>query len=234
MKLIQCQLRLLIVTLLVSAILLTSCGGSSDSDINYVALGASDATGVGADPINRGYVYVISKSLNDKGKSTKLTNLGIPSARIHLIGEAARGITRIENPDLITIFVGANDLNGGDSAASFEAELDGMLDHLVGNTDAFIVIATLPDLTQLPSVIDKPNPNVTKATLAAYNDAILNQAAKYNAAIADLRSLKNTGDVTASDGFHPNNEGYQKIADVFLGVIEPRFLTTRSATLNAN
>jgi lysophospholipase L1-like esterase len=140
-----------------------------------------------------------------------------------VIHEAADGITRIDHPDLITIFVGANDMSKGADVAGFQSELDAILAHLHDSTDAFIVIGTLPDLTQLPSNLANPNPDVTEARVAQFNDVILNEAAKFDVAVADLRTIPNTGDITASDGYHPNNEGYARIAAVFLSIIDPHF-----------
>lgn len=201
-------------------IVLSGCGGGSDADVQYVALGASDATGAGANPITNGYVYLIRDSITSRGTSVNLVNLGIPGAKIHLILEEAKGITRFEQPSLVTIFVGANDLSAGADVTGFQSDLDAMLSHLYSDTDAFIVIGTLPDLTQLPSNIESTSINVTKARVDQFNDAILNEAAKFNAKVADLRLIPNSGDITANDGFHPNNKGYELIAAEFLKIID--------------
>ena len=52
--------------LLLSAVSLSACAGPRDRPIEfvYLALGASDATGVGAVPLTEGYVYLIKRDLD--------------------------------------------------------------------------------------------------------------------------------------------------------------------------
>jgi lysophospholipase L1-like esterase len=106
-----------------------------NSTINYSAIGASDALGIGSSlecfpfvecPNGRGYVQVATRELRSRGFIVNLTNLGIPTAvisrRLQDLG-AQHGQTRagnfIEqeapfvapNSTLVTIFTGANDVN---------------------------------------------------------------------------------------------------------------------------
>ncbi len=203
---------------------LSACGTSgSDADIQYAALGASDATGIGADPLTNGYVYLIEDNLQARGATTSLTNFGIPTADVDEINRAAQAITRLENPDLITVFTGANDISGGMEAAEFRSELHDMLRHLQDNTDAFIVIGTLPDISKLPAFQENPKESVTSARVAQFNSIIVSEAAEHGVAVADLSDLQNSGELTDSDGFHPNNAGYRRIADRFISVIDAHF-----------
>ena len=82
--------------------LITACASSSDDDdlaegpandlpaVHYVALGASDAFGIGANPITRGYVYRIKDGFEDRGRKVDLLNLGIPTADIPAIKKTAK------------------------------------------------------------------------------------------------------------------------------------------------
>src|ERR671934_1211558 len=56
----------------------------------YLALGASDATGVGALPMTEGYVYLIKRELDTRMAGVALLNLGVPGARVDLIKEQVR------------------------------------------------------------------------------------------------------------------------------------------------
>ena len=224
----------LIISLLV-AILLGGCASSSDRDddratnnqdvIHYLALGASDATGIGAIPLKKGYVYRIKKGLERKGKKVKLTNLGIPTANIGAIEKAtlaamASGVKK----DLVTIWTGANDVIGGDDVVGFENSLENILQNLRKDNSVFIVIMNLPDLTQIKKFREDPDKHVTPKRVTAFNQAITRQANKFNVPIVDF--FKDApGDMLVSkvDGFHPNNDGHQRIADLFLKVILPKF-----------
>src|SRR5215218_9013739 len=68
---------------------LTACGGPREKKIEFVfvALGASDATGVGGVPLTEGYVYLIGRELDRRMPGVFVVNLGVPGARIDLIKE---------------------------------------------------------------------------------------------------------------------------------------------------
>ncbi|HEU4502310.1 MAG TPA: hypothetical protein VFR82_11720, partial [Nitrospira sp.] len=70
-----------------------SCSGAPKErkiEFVYMALGASDATGVGAIPLTEGYVYLINRGLQQRIPGTVLINRGVPGARIDLIKEQVR------------------------------------------------------------------------------------------------------------------------------------------------
>ena len=105
------------------------------NQVDYTAIGASDAIGYGASvvcfpfadcPTGTGYVPVVTRSLQSSGKTVTVLNLGIPGAvigpDIQTIGNAVgQGIVSnfidAEMPfahkasTLITIFAGGNDAN---------------------------------------------------------------------------------------------------------------------------
>ena len=54
-----------------------------------LALGASDATGVGALPLTEGYVFLIKRELDKRVPGVALVNLGVPGARVDLIKQTA-------------------------------------------------------------------------------------------------------------------------------------------------
>jgi lysophospholipase L1-like esterase len=213
-------------TLLVAG--LTACN-NNDADIHYAAIGASDTLGIGANPISEGYVFRIQDGLSDRGKETGLLNLGIPGAGIDEMREIEEPLADRENPDLITVFAGGNDLVGGKSVETFDSQLMGLLDDLRNDTEAFIVIATLPDVTKAPRFIDEPDVDVTTARVNAFNDVILRQAVAHNIPVADLREIDVGSEVTANDGFHPNGDGYEIIANEFLKIIVPHFFSGQAA-----
>ena len=230
------QLKLLLTSLL-TILFVAACASSSDDDdikespanslpaIQYVALGASDAFGIGAEPITRGYVYRIKDGFEDRGRKVNLLNLGIPTADIPAIKKTAKvALKRDKEIDLVTIWTGANDLIAGDDVGDFEEDLEYILSRLRGKSNAFIVIMNLPDLTQIKRFREKPHKRVTTERVTAFNQAITRQANKYKVPIVDFFKAQ-PGDMLVSkkDGFHPNNDGHQKIADLYLQIILPQF-----------
>jgi lysophospholipase L1-like esterase len=201
--------------------LLAGCVSTpAPGEFSYVALGASDAVGIGALPLRRGYVFRIRDALGSRGSDVQLSNLGIPGAQIDDIAAIAR-LTVAARPDLITLWTGANDLIDGDDPEDFEANLERLLDRLRGDTDAVIVIADLPDLTRIPRFRDRPSRAVTTARVRAFNAAILEQADDFDVPVVRLSELDMLEELTSTlDGFHPNNEGHRMIAERFVEVIE--------------
>jgi len=216
----------IIVTLCILQILyITGCGGAGGSSGNtvYVAIGASDATGIGATPITNGYVFRIDSQLDKSCGGTELNNLGIPGATADQIENVELPIAKEIDPEIVTIFVGGNDLTRGRSVESFEVDVRNILSTLKEKTSALVFIANLPDLTQLPRYLESPDSDVTLTRVLAFNDAISRQAQLYGVTVIDLYAAGVNDLLISDDDFHPNNGGHQEIADLFLAQIIPQF-----------
>jgi acyl-CoA thioesterase I len=203
-----------------------------ENEILYMAIGASDAVGIAATPLTNGYVYRIEDKLEDEGKKVQLLNLGIPAANLDTIAQAVRGALRIgAKPDLVTIWVGANDIIDGVDPQQFDRELDDLLGRLQ-DTKAFIAIADIPDLTELPRFRENPIATVTRERISAFNQVIQQRAEKHGAALVRL-SDEPVEDrfVSDLDGFHPNDRGHKRIAELFLAVIEPEVASQLSGLM---
>ena len=225
-----------LLVILSTLLLVAACATTSDDDdikegpandlppVNYLALGASDAFGIGASPITRGYVYRIKDGFEDRGRRVSLLNTGIPTADIPAIKKASKkALKRDVDYDLVTIWVGANDLIGGGKVNEFEEDLASMLARLRDKSKAFVVIMNLPDLTTVKKFREDPDNDVTKKRVDAYNAAITRQANKYKVPIVDFYKAAPGDMLVSKDGFHPNNDGHQKIADLYLKFILPKF-----------
>ena len=207
-------------------VFLSACGGTKERPIQYIylALGASDATGVGALPLTEGYVYLIARELDRQIHGVFLVNLGVPGARIDLIKEQARVAKQLgTKADLVTLWTGANDLVNGDDPKQFQQELRGLLGIVKEHISRTIVVANLPDLTMLPRFRTSPNPSVTPARIEAFNRAIAEETRSAGGALVDLHASPVRDDLVFDvDGFHPNNAGHREISRQFLQVILPK------------
>lgn len=215
--------------ILTSLTFVASGCGSSPRDIAkkdavlYAALGASDAFGVGAQPIGNGYVYRIRAVLDRRIERVSLINLGIPGAEIDRIADSLRVFLRAPaQPDIVTVWTGANDIIGGRLVADFEPALDRMLTRLRADTNAFVAIANIPDLTRLPRFAARPEPTVTAERVRTFNAAIARQAERHEIPVVNLFIQPIESELVSDvDGFHPSNEGHARIAQHFLDVILP-------------
>jgi acyl-CoA thioesterase-1 len=217
------------VLLTIAGLTLAGCGGGAGGiagrdTVLYTALGASDAFGIGAEPISKGYVYRVRDGLDARLKTVNLINLGIPGAEIDRIADSARAFLQARaRPDIVTLWTGANDIIGGRLAADFEPDLGNLLARLRADTEAVIAMANVPDLTRLPRFRLRPEPTVTAERVRAFNEAIARQATRYRVPLVDLFAQPiETELVNDIDGFHPSNEGHARIAQLFLDTLLPR------------
>lgn len=187
----------------------------------YVAMGASDAVGIGAFPLEKGYVYQIRDGLKSRANEVMLYNLGVSGKRIDYIESTELPTAIALQPHVITLWAGPNDLIHGVDAATFEHSLATILMQLRQSTPALIVLANIPDLTILPRFLLDPDSDVTVDRVSAFNLAIARQAEAYAVPLVDLYAggYASNWDYVSLDGFHPSNEGHAKIAELYLEIL---------------
>lgn len=215
---------LYVVGVLITILIFGSCDGelttSSSDSITYIAFGASATLGVGAVPLTNGYVFKIKDELELQFQEVELINHGVLGATIDVIDVQVQDLLATNaNPEIITIWTGSNDVIKGDNPEEFESFLETILLQLTEQTSAFIVIANIPDLTQLPRFIKNPSNEVTLERLDAFNSSIQTQASAFSIPVVDLFAEEITDELVSSDGFHPSNKGHERIAELFLGIV---------------
>lgn len=223
-------------TLIVFTLILIGCdeddfvGG--EDEIVYLAVGASDALGVGAFPDeNDGYVFIIEDELDEAYEEDVdlcgLCLVAIPAAELDQIEDLLDEVLDAGvEPDIVTILVGSNDIIDGVDPEEFESQLRDAIDRILdASPNAFIVMGNVPDLTQLPRFDEGEDSDVTLANIMTFNDIIDEVAADFGILdkVVDLFSEMITADFVADDGFHPSDEGHERIAELFLDVILAEF-----------
>ena len=197
--------------------------------VNYVALGASDAVVVGAtDPNRTAYVPIIISRLP---KDAATLNLGISGETLHqaLTDEMPQAISA--QPTLVTVWLVGNDFKDCVSLQQYGADLNTLLTQLQQQTHAKVFVANAPDFSALPALRAQVGSGSfcgAPATLAS----VRSQAQQWNRVIAaavlahhdTLVDLFNSGlsshpDYISSDGFHPSDQGYLALANLFWSAI---------------
>ena len=214
---------------LVASIQFAGCSASQRQgrDILYLAVGASDALGIGASPLRNGYVYRIRDELEQQTRGdVRLLNLGIPGGSTRDLRQALQLALRREvRPDLVTIWTGANDVISGQAPEDFEKELTAILRELRDKRSSLLVIADIPDLTKSPRFRTQPSPLVTLGRITAFNRVIEKQANAFDVPLVRLFRETITDELVSDiDGFHPSDRGHRLIAQLFLNIILPKLM----------
>ncbi len=190
------------------------------SKLTYVAMGASDTYGVGADdPDMQNWPADLSTLL---GRQVHVINLGVPDIHLHSALGVELPVALDEHPGLVTIWLAVNDLADNVPVASYAHDLDQLLTRLrTALPHARIAVANVPDLTLLPH-FKSYNVQTLRTQVLAYNSVIASSVAHHSALLVDLyqSDLAQHPEYISSDGFHPNTIGYTQIAQLFYQVLK--------------
>jgi len=192
----------------------------------YVALGASDAVGVGAsDPNHTAYVPLLISRL-PKGSSA--LNLGISGETLHaaLADELPEAIA--QQPTLITIWLVGNDFKDCVSLTRYGSDLNTLLSQLQTKTHAKVYVADAPDFSALPAIQQQaaqngsfcgvgPSQAAIRALAQRWNTVIDASVASHGDTLVDLfhSDLVVHPNYIYTDGFHPSDKGYLALANLF-------------------
>lgn len=228
--------------------LLAACSGNGDGDASgrsgrrppppmvYVAVGASESVGVGADRPEQAWPEVLRRTRLPEG--TSFTNLGIPGATVStaLRDELPRALSLA--PTLVTVWLNANDIIAGVAPSTYESQLRQLVRELRRGGQTKVLVANTPPLELLPAYLAcrrRPPvapcrepalalvpPSAVESVVDAYNAAIARVAAAEGAVLVDLHAEAvsaqaggRLAEMVSSDGFHPNAAGHRAVADAF-------------------
>src|SRR5579864_5809258 len=188
--------------------------------LTYVALGASDAVGVGAaNPETDGWVPRLGARL---GPNTRVVNLGVSGSTLAQALQEQLGPALDAEPDIVTVWLAVNDFNAQVPLESYAADLDTLLGQLE-TTHAQVLVGNVPDLGALAAYrgID---PTPLRDEVDNWNAVIADTTERHGATLVDLHShwqdIAEHPEYLSSDGFHPSSDGYQALADVFAAALQ--------------
>jgi lysophospholipase L1-like esterase len=198
----------------------------------YVAVGASDAVGVGARrPRTEAWPRLLHRRCF--GRRTRFVNLGVPGATAAsaLAGQVPRAVPL--RPDVVTVWLVVNDVIAGVAPDGYEAVLDELVGRLRdGDESRLLLVGNCPHLDRLPAYLAGwaagllPEPAEANRIVDRYNEAIERVVARQGATLVDLRAAglaaRRAGleaPLFAADGFHPSTAGHRAIAAAFAAVL---------------
>lgn len=195
----------------------------------YVAIGASDAFGIGTDdPAKQAWPVVLDRTL---GASYRLVDLGIPGATVELATRDELPIARDVQPQIVTVWLAVNDFDAGVPLPTYAQQLRDLLHALAVGTSARVYVANLPDLSFIPYFAGR-NLQQLQTEIGAWNAAIAAACDAEGAILIDLYTrwveLASHPEYISADGFHPSARGAARLAAIFASVITPNLAGSAS------
>jgi lysophospholipase L1-like esterase len=220
MRILLGPLALVLVLVLPLATAACAAHAPSPRPMTYVALGASDAVGIGAaNPETDGWVPRLGARL---GANVRVVNLGVSGSTLGQAVQEQLGPALDAQPDVVTVWLAVNDLNARVPLDRYGAELDTLLGSLE-STHARVLVGNVPDLAALAAYRGLDADQVT-ADVGRWNAVIAETTARHGDTLVDLyahwRELGEHPEYLSADGFHPSSEGYQALADVFVAAYQ--------------
>jgi lysophospholipase L1-like esterase len=197
----------------------------------YVAVGASETTGVGSDvPLRDAWPRVLYRTALPE--TAVFVNMGIPGATVaQALAEELPYALQLR-PTLVTVWLNVNDMIAGVSADDYEQQLDTLVKGLRRDGATRVLVANAPPLDRLPAYLAGrdigrlPGPGVVNELVDAYNAAAARVADREGATLVDLYALGmaarangTEASLVAADGFHPSTAGYAAVAGAFADVL---------------
>lgn len=187
-------------------------GNALSPQLTYAAIGDSLTAGVGVDTYLESYPYLIAQKIAEDTTNTVLIKpFAIPGVRsLYVLNNFMEPVIE-SKPDVVTLFIGINDIHGNVLPKQFEEQYTQILIKLTQETEADVYAINLPYIGT-KNLISLPYRYYFNWRTKQYNEIIQKLATQYDVTYIDLytqhepHSLRN--EYYAGDFFHPNTVGY--------------------------
>ncbi|CAF1180376.1 unnamed protein product [Adineta steineri] len=196
---------------------------ASSAILKYIALGASDAVGVGTlQPTKDGWVPKLASLVN----AQQTMNLGRSGSTLRDAMKEQLPKVLDQDPTIITIWLAVNDFNqqifNPSILTNYKSDLNKMLSQLRTKLtkDIRILVGNIPDLSQVNIYTSFGIPKeLLSVRVKEWNDAINDIVQKNQCELVDLfaywKELASHPEYISFDGFHPSSDGYTRLAEIF-------------------
>jgi acyl-CoA thioesterase-1 len=200
---------------------------SAGPRVVYVAIGASDSVGVGADnPLREAWPRVLFRQAFSK--DAVLYDLARSGSTLEeAIAEQLPEALELE-PTVVTVWLNVNDITSLQPPGSYERSLQRLVHALRRDGKTQVYVADTPPAEHLPAVARiKIPPAIVAAAVELFNAAIERVCAAEGAVVVSLHAAGEAAlangtfdSLIASDGFHPSTAGHAAIARAFADAIK--------------
>lgn len=212
--------------------------GTALNQAQLVVLPLGDSITWGSGSSGNGYRGYLQTALSAKGYSVQYVgsqssgnlpnpqNEGHPGYRIDQIAALTNGALAMYRPNVVLLLAGTNDMNQGYQVSSAPDRLGALIDQIVAAApNTTVLVASLPPSAWGP----------TQANIAAFNARIPAVVEARRNAGARVQFVDMQGLTTADleDLLHPNDSGYQKMANAWSGTLHSVSLTNMIRAVDA-
>lgn len=198
-------------------------GAEASRPLVYVAVGASESVGAGADdPGTQAWTAVFHRTALPPGST--FVNLGVSGSTTAqaLAEQVPPALQRA--PDIVTVWLNVNDIIDRVPAERYEEQLGELVRRLRRDGESEVLVANTPEIDQLP-VVTRLGPLVTAAadrSVDEYNAATARVVKEHDAVLVDLHAASERAEaegryasLVSADGFHPSTAGHADVASHF-------------------
>ena len=186
------------------------------------------ARGRTADPnhiLGHGYVFLIAAKYGSSFPQNKVVfiNRGISGNKLSDLSKRWKSDTVDQKPDVLSILIGVNDLNGNVSAEQFEQQYNELLQQTAKDLPNVHLILCEP--FGLPVGKKTENWDAYHAELLKRQAIVAKLAEKYHAPLAHFQKAlddackRAPADFWIWDGIHPTYSGHQILADEWVRTV---------------
>lgn len=188
------------------------------SELKYAALGDSLTAGVGTDNYSESFAYSIGKELS-KNNKVVFKDFSLLGARTEdVINKGLLKGTVEDNPNIITLLIGVNDVRENISENEFRKNYEYIVNELTSKTKAEIYLINIPFIGSNTLYLPPYNWYFKDKTIK-FNKIIKEVSEKYSLTYIDIATpteeiFKKDGLYYSVDSFHPSKNGYEVLTQV--------------------
>ena len=213
----------------------SSASSASPSDATaaapevYVAVGASETVGVGADdPVRQAWPRVLHDSALP---AATYVNVGVSGGTVAGALTSQLPAALAAEPDVVTVWLAVNDLVAAVPVRAYERRLGRLVHRLRGGGSTEVLVGNVPDLWRLPAyracqpgsqetgepclLPVVPSEREVRDQVRRFNAAVRRVVAAEGARLVDLSRVDDLSGLTSADGFHPSTAGHRRLAAAF-------------------
>ena len=192
--------------------------GIGSENLTYVAMGDSLTAGVGIDNYEKSFPFLIAKNFAASGVDVVLKDVAFPGAKTADLKGDLLEQTIKDEPNIITVLIGVNDIHGLVKKSDFKNNYEYILKRLTSETKAKIYVVAIPYLGADDLILPPYNFYFDWQT-RQFNKEVKLLSETYQVKYIDLYSqtvdeATKTGEYYAADSLHLSEIGYSEWAKI--------------------